>query len=117
MGRGVECQCKTKVTQWLAFPIDGPMVAVLLLARKILEDCMSLIVETLKMLPVVAITIVVLYVGMIFGEINTHHATGLFAVLGSLSLSERLIVVGILNFVVGILMALLIAGKLHWGLR
>jgi len=74
---------------------------------------MSLISEIAKMLPVVAITIFVLIVGMMLGSVNTHRATGLFAVLGTLS--ERLALVGILNFVVGVGLALLVAGTLHWG--
>lgn len=76
---------------------------------------MTLISEIAKMLPVVAITIVVLFLGMMLGSVNTHRATGLYAVLGILS--ERLALVGILNLVVGIVLALLVAAKLHWGVR
>ena len=67
------------------------------------------------MLPVVVLTIFVLIVGMMLGSVNTHRATGLFAVLGIIS--ERLALVGILNVVVGVGLALLVAGKLHLGMR
>lgn len=63
---------------------------------------MSWISEIAKMLPVVVLTIIVLFVGMMLGSVNTHRATGLAAVMGTIA--ERLITVGILNLVTGFIL-------------